>query len=390
VLELDMKIVLSVGAFVAFMAIASCGSRTELDDLDTTNGSSNSNDGSTSDAGDASETSVGCTPGDIPLSAAEPEVMFVLDRSGSMNTEFSGTQSRWQVLTTALAATLPPVDQSMEIGALVFPSGTSNDNCSVPSSANISPALGQVTPLLNLLQSTTPGGATPTADAIDSAAALMLELRAATSARALVLATDGAPNCNSSLDPSSCTCAGGTQGRGCRNDPDQCLDDTRTVSRITAAASEGIPTYVIGIADANDSIFSGVLNAMAQAGGRPLTGEATSYYPARSQSDLESALTTIRDQVGACTYLTTSVPDSSGSISLTLDGVVIPYDPTGKTGWSWADESNGQILLFGSTCLSVAAATNPDLVAHVVCDADAGSDASVDASDDSAVDASDD
>lgn len=388
-----MKTFFPLGAFFAFMAIASCGSRTELDDLDPTyyDTTHDGGDGS-SDAGDASEASVGCTPGDIPLTAAEPEVMFVLDRSGSMNTQFSGGQSRWQVLTTALAATLPTVDQSMEIGALIFPSGTTNDNCSVPASPNLSPALGNVNPLLNLLQSTSPGGATPTADAIDSAASLLLGLRAATSARALVLATDGAPNCNSALDPSSCTCANGNTGRGCRNDADQCLDDTRTVARITAASSEGIPTYVIGIADSNDSTFSDVLNAMAQAGGRPLTGEATSYYPARSQSDLESAITTIRDQVGACTYLTTSVPDAAGSISLTLDGVVIPFDPTGKSGWSWADENNGEILLFGSTCLSVAAATNPNLVAHVVCDADAGSDASTDATDgsddSSAVDAS--
>jgi hypothetical protein len=374
------------------MAIASCGSRTELDDYETTYGSGLGHDGGdgSADSGDASDASIGCTPGDIPLSAAEPEVMFVLDRSGSMSTEFSAGQTRWQTLTTALAATLPTVDQSMAIGALIFPSGTSNDNCTVPSAPNISPALGNVSTLISLLQSTKPGGATPTADAIDAASSLLLGVRAATSARALVLATDGAPNCNSSLDPSSCTCANGNAGRGCRNDADQCLDDARTVSRITAAAGEGIPTYVIGIADANDSTFSGVLNAMAQAGGRPLTGEATSYYPARSQSDLESAITTIRNQVGACTYLTTSVPDSSGSISLTLGGVVIPYDATGKNGWSWADENNGQILLFGTACLSVAAATNPNLVAHVVCDADAGPDGSADASDDGATDASED
>jgi hypothetical protein len=387
-----VKTIFPLGAFFAFLAIASCGSRTELDDLDPTYYDT-THDGSLADSGDASETSIGCTPGDIPLTAAEPEVMLVLDRSGSMSTPFSGGQSRWQTLTTALSATLPAVDQSMEIGALIFPSGTSNDDCSVPGVPNLSPALGNVTPLLDLLQSTNPGGATPTADAIDSAASLLLELRAATSARALVLATDGAPNCNSSLDPSTCTCANGNIGRGCRHDADQCLDDARTVSRVTAASSEGIPTYVIGIADSNDSTFSDVLNAMAQAGGRPLTGGATSYYPARSQSDLESAITTIRDQVGACTYLTTSVPDATGSISLTLDGVVIPYDPTGKSGWSWADENNGQILLFGSACLSVAAATNPNLVAHVVCDADAGTDASDDASDaneDGAVDASDD
>jgi hypothetical protein len=123
---------------------------------------------------------------------------------------------------------------------------------------------------------------------------------------------------------------------------------------------------------------------MAVAGGRPLTNGATSYYPAPSQADLETAISTIRDQVGACTYLTTSVPNASGSITLTFDGQTIPYDPGGTTGWSWSSKNNGEILLMGTTCQTVAGSPQGALVATVTCDEP---DATVDAAEDAPADA---
>jgi hypothetical protein len=363
-----MKRHLSLASFAVLVGVASCGARTGLLAPQRVG----------DDALDASlDSAVGCTPGAVTLSAAEPEVMFVLDRSGSMKTAFSGTQSRWQVLTSALATTLPSVDGTMAIGALLFPSGSSMDDCSLPGAANLAPALDHVQPLLTILESTAPGGATPTAAAVEAASALMLEVRAATTARALVLATDGAPNCNAALDANTCTCA---SGGNCRHNSDQCLDDTRTVARIAAVAAQGIPTYVIGIANSGDGVFSSVLDAMAVAGGRPLTSGSTSYYPALSQSDLETAISTIRDQVGACTYLTTSVPSASGTITLTFDGQTLPYDPGGTSGWSWSSESNGEILLLGATCAAVAGSATGTLVANVTCDAaDASGDEAGDA-----------
>jgi hypothetical protein len=373
-----MKRFLTFASFVSVVGVVSCGARTGLfapqaqgddDVLD-----------AALDANGTMGTSVGCTPGAVTLTAAEPEVMFVLDRSGSMSTAFSGNESRWKVLTSALAASLPSVNETMAIGALLFPSGSSMEDCSLPGTANLAPALDHVQPLLSILESTSPGGATPTAVAIDAASAQLLDVRAATTARALVLATDGAPNCDSALDPNTCTCASG--GGMCRRNADQCLDDARTVAHIAAVAAQGIPTYVIGIADSGDAAFSNVLNAMAVAGGRPLTNASTSYYPAPSQADLETAISTIRDQVGACTYLTTSVPNAEGSITITFNGQTLPYDPDGGVGWSWSSKGNGEVLLLGATCATVAGMPSGNLVAQVTCDAaDAAPDA-VDAASD--------
>jgi hypothetical protein len=268
----------------------------------------------------------------------------------------------------------------MEIGALLFPTVSSTDlnangaaACAVGGSADLTPATGNVNALLNLLYLTEPGGGTPTSDAMGVAARLLLGFRAATTARAIVLATDGAPNCNASLNPRTCDCTADNQD--CSHDARDCLDDARAVQAIASYASQGLPTYVIGIQDEGVSENTAVLDEMAKAGGRPQVGATTSYYAASSEADLDAALVAIRDQVGACTFLTTSVPGAEGSITVSAGGTIVPYDPTDQSGWSWGDKSNGQIVFAGSTCTNITSA-NLALTAQVVC---ATPDASIDA-----------
>lgn len=327
------------------VAATSCGARTPL----ISGGAFDDVDGGTTHV-------VSCTPGTVVLTRAIPAVMFVIDRSGSMAEGLSsGTTSRWEILTNAFSETLPPVDATMQIGALLYPTGTTGRGplvCAVPGAANLSPVVGNVSPLLELLRGTAPGGGTPTADALDIAANVLLATRAATSARTIVLATDGAPNCNATLDARTCRCA--QPGMGCQNRAQQCLDDTRTTDRIAGYQAKGLPTYVIGILNAGDTDFVDVLNAMADAGGRPRTGSDQHYYQASSASEFNAALVAIRDQVGTCTYLTTSVPDGNGTITVSLDGVTIPYDPSGKEGWMWGSKDNGEIILIGSACTKAA------------------------------------
>ena len=219
-------------------ALASCGARTGL--------LAPEPDASVIDAGDDAE-AVKCHPGSFTLAKARPTVMFVVDRSGSMNTRFSSAGSRWAVLGKALASALPPVDPTMQIGLLVFPlagSSRSDTSCGLPGAVNLLPALHNVQPLLGVLGSTGAGGATPTADAISLAGKALLGVRTAKSARAMVLATDGGPNCNSALDPATCVCA--DLGQNCRRDGALCLDDKRTVSRIAGFADHRmqIPLWV--------------------------------------------------------------------------------------------------------------------------------------------------
>ena len=308
-----------------------------------------------------------CAPGGVGLTHAEPTVMFVLDRSGSMDTVMDPTRNsptRWQALGSALGSALPSVDSAMAVGALLFPAvGGGSSSCSVAGRADLQPAVGNVATLVRLMGSSPPGGSTPTASAVDTAAQLMLGLRTATDARALVLATDGEPNCNSLLSTRTCRCTTGTTaGATTCSSGLRCLDDTRTEEIIAKYESRGLPTYVVGIQSQGDTQFVDVLNAMAIAGGRPRTGATESYYAANSEPELNAALGAIRDQVGACTYLTTSVPDPNGSIVISLDGSEVPPEQ-----WSWGNKANGEIVLIGDACQTAAARNNPTLTAVVQC-----------------------
>ena len=285
-----------------------------------------------------------------------------------MEKSLPGGDSKWAVLKQALSSTLPPVDASMQIGALLFPTGFGDGfGCGVPATPELTPALGQVTMLLGLLSATGPGGATPTAEAVKSASSMLLGMRAATSARALVLATDGGPDCNMALDPDTCVCASGTSDNCNKNGKaNMCLDDARTIEALEAARDAGAPTYVIGIQSEKNDVLVGVLDAMADAGGRPQSGDVH-YYSAKSESELESALAAIRDQVGVCSYLTASVPDDGGSITVTIDGAPVPFDESAQEGWSWADKPNGEVLFSGAACEKVIQNPSAIITAQVDC-----------------------
>ncbi len=289
---------------------------------------------------------VDCIDGELALIAARPVVMLVLDRSSSMNQNFPGTNdSKWEGLRTALHQALPPWTSRIELGALFFPSVISNA-CNVGVSVDLTPALENVPAILTKLDAVSPGGSTPTALALDRAALALRGRRTAGSARAVVLATDGAPDCNAALNPRTCACVS-SSGACTAN---RCLDDTRTIDRLSTMAASGIPTWIIGLRGESDALFVSVLDRMADAGAMPRLGGTHRFYTASSEPEVELALTTIGQQVGRCRYLTPSVPDLGGSIEVQLDGDPIPPDAAGTEGWSWVDADNGELALHGQAC----------------------------------------
>jgi hypothetical protein len=304
-----------------------------------------------------------CIPGMLTLTRASPVAGFIIDRSSSMSDRFD-TSTKWQSLIAALTTALPPFDQSIQIGALIFPVGGNNAlACLPPGAADLAPDFGNVSTFIDLLNANGPSGSTPTAGAIDLAAASVLGVRASTASRALVLATDGEPDCNAGLDPRTCSCIG---SRTCNSI--RCLDDVRTIDRIAHYADAGLPTYVIGIAPSTDTEFIRVLNEMAVAGGRPQQGTGTSFFGVSSEAELTSAFSTISSQVGACVYLSSSVPTTDKGIVVTLGTQVLDEG----TGWIWTDRNNGELTLLGAACDEAAAMLNVPLNATIVCDLDGG------------------
>lgn len=264
-----------------------------------------------------------CIDGRFSLSPAEPVVMLVIDRSCSMDEFFpGGTVTKWEALRSALNQTLPVVDTTVQLGAVYFPIDGA-DECDVPAITALPPRFGNASVILTTANITEPAGQTPTAEALGLAFDVLQTRRTGNTARGMVLATDGEPTCTSFQTT---------------------LDD------LTRAFDAGVPTWVIGIESVSRPGLTEALEAMAQAGRRPRIDAGSSYFPATSPAAMVGAFTSIRDQVSACSFLTDSVPDLDGGITVTFGNELVPNDPNGVAGWLWTEKNNGELVLRGDWC----------------------------------------
>lgn len=287
-----------------------------------------------------------CMPRPLPLDPAVPTVMFVVDRSGSMLEDLDGNMdggtTRWTVLETSLRSVLPPLDTQIAMGALMYP--VRGLSCSAPMSVDLSPAVGNASRLLGLFGVSMPLGGTPTSDALTVAATHLRNLRTATSARAVILATDGAPNCNPQLQNFTCTCTSPAVSNPNCDAPTHCLDDTRTVRTLQTFFGSGLPTYVIGLGSQLNQ-FATTLDAMAVAGGVPRAGMPR-YYSVANQAQLTDAFTRITSQLTRCTFLLNGLGPND-TFGVEVGGAPVPEGPN---GWEWVDQANGELSLKGTAC----------------------------------------
>lgn len=347
---------------LGLVVATSCGTRTGLfvEDMPSMDGGRDGAAATSRDAaGDAPPDAVPCVPGRFDLTLARAQLMFVIDRSGSMDFALDrdeepapGQVSRWKALRDAFAAVLAPLEAEIDLGAKFYPESVADTNvarqgCYLDGAFVNAPGPNQLGALLQVFDTRSPFGGTPTSEATRMAADVLQGRRGA--ARTLIIATDGAPNCNPDLNRRTCVCTV-ADGCGRQGAAVQCLDDARTVQTIrTIADADKIPVYVVGIGASTQAIYGQTLDAMAVAGGRPRAATPR-YYPAQSQAELGSALTAIRDSVARCTYLTPSAPTDPDAITLEIGGVPVPRDVSRQNGWDWVDKDYGQLSLFGPAC----------------------------------------
>jgi hypothetical protein len=163
----------------------------------------------------------------------------------------------------------------------------------------------------------------------------------------ILLATDGLPNCAAS-------------GMGTGGD-----DSPGAVAAVTAAATAGYKTFVVGIATAgvvtNMVDADMTLSMMANAGGLPRAGSPT-YYPVTTTADLAAAIRMLVSTANNCTFQVGPTPTSDGTTNLGFinvfgDGTEIPRDTTHVNGWDYTDASMNSIQIYGPICTQVMAAT---------------------------------
>ncbi|MDO9017129.1 MAG: vWA domain-containing protein [Deltaproteobacteria bacterium] len=303
-----------------------------------------------------------CVPRVTVATPSSVEVLLLADRSTSMERDLlgsSGTPRRWDVLRDALSTTLPRYQDRIAMGLQFFPGVGVTGICAVAGTPDLNPAPGQAMAVLLAFGRTEPNGRTPTWLGVQSAGRYLLGRAAPGRFRAILLATDGAPNCNGALDGARCTCTalGGTGQQQCEDDPSLCLDDDRTVSEVSRLAAQGVPTYVVGIDGDNQPELITVLSQLAVAGGRPNpASSARPYYSVRRREDLTSAFDQIQRQVSRCVFSVSPAVAPGATVSVTLDGRPIERDPMRQGGWDWSDAERTTLSLAGEACDRASAA----------------------------------
>ncbi|MFH1438378.1 MAG: vWA domain-containing protein, partial [Pseudomonadota bacterium] len=212
-----------------------------------------------------------CIEVDISVNRSLPEVLIALDRSNSML--YDGF---WEETRNAIITITTTYEDTIMFGLIVFPdleciTETDTTKCSSGRPPVVGNALHNGGAIKSALEGMSTCGGTPVAHTMATAAQYLYD-RPPENPKYILLATDGAPNCNESLDPytCTCTCTNASECALCDNEfqpfPGNCLDDARTNAALGQLRRDGITTYVIALSDAARE-WGDVLQSMAEAGG---------------------------------------------------------------------------------------------------------------------------
>jgi hypothetical protein len=305
-----------------------------------------------------------CGVQNIVLPRQVPEILMLLDRSASMQNDVndmtptgSSDPSKWSLVVPALTQVVSSTGSSVSWGSKLFPEeGPECGNGTVTNAISVPIAAANTSPVNQAILAATPAGnGTPTAAAVDAAVAY-LATRTTSNPKYLLLVTDGEPGC------------AGTVGMLTKNTDQARID---AVGRVTAAASAGIHTFVVGVAT-NLSSETQTLNSLAVAGLEPRPDQnplATRYYLAETKDDLVAAIQAVATRAQSCVLPLSAAPTAPDDVALALGSATVPRDPTGTDGWNYTGADHTVIQLFGSWCEMLKSAGAPSAQLTLGCGA---------------------
>jgi hypothetical protein len=316
-------------------------------------GGSGGSSGGTGGAGgsiDPSMDALNCGVQDFPLQRLPPDLLVVLDQSGSMSdAPPSGGGSKWTQATTAIGQTVMQSQADIKWGIEFFPT---DGACAVASVA-VPVAANNYGAISGAMAGRSPGGSTPTRDGIHNGAMYLASVQD-TNPKYLLVATDGSPNCATTQCPPPGYMMNGLCCMSCGMGCTQCssstggADDMATIQAVTDAANMGIKTFVIGLATAG-STADATLNQMATAGQVPRANGPPYYYPVGSQAELVQVINMITGAIASCTFPLTMRPPYPDQVTVTIDNMMVPRDPTHMNGWDF-DSTFMTITFYGMWC----------------------------------------
>lgn len=293
-----------------------------------------------------------------------PDILIVLDRSGSMDTTGNPATDRWLGSRDALVQVTSQFDDQIRFGLMTFP-GVAADPCAgitnpidlitcqltnagagacevggldVPVSLNAAATINGVLGPMNA------NGSTPTAPTLDAARGVIGSGFVGPDQKVVpkyvLLVTDGAPNCG----------AGGFDA--------DALDDTLTA--IQALTDDGVKTYVVGFQTAGTD-FEGQLDQMAALGN---TGE-TRHRSVSSGADLETTFTELAGKAVSCSFVLEEPAKNASYVQVRVDDQQVNLDD--PNGWVLSDDGL-TVTVQGAACDALQDGGEHKLDVEVLCD----------------------
>ena len=283
-----------------------------------------------------------------PSASSTARVMLVVDRSYSMIED----DDRWSPMLAAIRQVVEGLDQTVQFGLVVFPNPRPGPDvpadvaeACAPGRVDVEPNFGTGAQIMAILEASEPrfGQGTPTHSALLAAGEALTQ--GAGGADYILLATDGGPGCNFTLDYNACTCLTGGSCVVCEM-PQNCLDDARTINEVaTLRARQQIETMVLGITD--DGFLPEarrVLDAMAVAGGSAVDGR---HFEVNSLDAIGQQILASAGRVVPCRYALGGAAAFVDRLIISIDDMPIMRDPSRQNGW---DVDGDAIEFFGSAC----------------------------------------
>jgi hypothetical protein len=284
-----------------------------------------------------------------------PNMMIVLDKSGSMEEDLDGScpllvdggpddgecdypphasgsdpnpsfsaPDKWTVATDAMSAVLTSHGPDVRFGLVTFANGS---NCGTGTvRVDIGPTTE--TEIQSTIAATSPIGSTPIGNTLNALVGNN-GLDDTDRTNYVLLVTDGQDTCSG--NPSSAA--------------QNLFEQTPSVK-----------TFVVGFGGGVDA---GELNDTAEEGGTARPGP-TKYYQADNAAELQAALDTILGSVLSCQFQLDQVPEDLADLYVYADGTQVDRDQTQSEGWDY-DAGSGTLTFYGQVCQDLQDGTITDL-----------------------------
>lgn len=286
-----------------------------------------------------------------------PDMMIVLDRSGSMQ-----EAGRWQPSVSAVRRVTAELETKIHFGLALFPdpgvrdasgvftdfgmcfsapdpqmcldeiTATISNSVCAPGAVVVPIGPSNAAPIAQVLDMTQPTGGTPTAETLERLLQSFPNMPAgpdtkAPNAKFILLVTDGQPTCPT--------------GQGDETTP---ADIERTNAAIAALAAREVKTYVIGYdtSGASNAMLASVLDGFAQRGG---TGD-TKHRQVEDEASLLAELQGITSVVASCSFTLDKAPPRADFVLVRMDGQQLNLGQA--NGWKLVGDRT--IELTGTAC----------------------------------------